>query len=451
MKLSGWGQYPVVDCEVFEPGSEQQIIDAIGNAQTGNSLIARGAGRSYGDSALALNTISSRYLDNLIAFDPTTGVLRCGAGLSLGHILDWSVPKGWFLPVLPGTRFVTVAGAIASDIHGKNHHIDGCFSEFVKCFSLVTASGENLNCSRDENAHIFHASCGGMGLTGVISDATIQLRKIDSSSICQRTYKAANLREIFTLFEENDSTPYANAWIDCLARGDHIGRSLLYLGKHEQRQASSNENEKPEVIQQNKPGRLVSVPFNSPAFLLNKYSMRLFNAAYLKINSASNSSAETAVHYEKHFFPLDSILNWNRLYGRSGFLQYQFVLPEESAYTGIEAVLKKVSELGKGSFLAVLKKLAKENSNLLSFPQQGYTLALDFKYENSLLPFLKLLDEIVIDHGGRIYLCKDARMSTETFRQCYPKWEQFMAVKSQIDPSNKFSSVQSQRLGLISS
>lgn len=435
MEVSGWGRFPKTDAEIIEPVDSLSLKKLVLAQKKPDSLICRGAGKSYGDSSLADRIISSRFLDNFLALDEAAGTIRCGAGLNLGAILKLCIPHGLFLKVVPGTKFVSVGGAIAADVHGKNHHRDGSFCDHLLSFSLMLASGEVLICSEKENSDLFHATCGGMGLTGVIVDATIALEKISSTSIRQQSLIANNLKQCFELLEENNDSKYSVAWLDCLARGDKLGRSLLFLGEHK---------EDGELRYKSRRGP--SVPFSTPALFLNRFTLSAFNKLYF--NLKKSSKGESTTDYDSYFFPLDNIGNWNRLYGSNGFLQYQFVIPSEAALEGIEKVLKKVSDAGKGSFLSVLKKLGAENKNFLSFPKEGYTLALDFKREEKLFPLLDELDDIVLDHDGRFYLAKDARMSESTFKAGYPDWEKFMQVKHRVDPDNTFSSLQSSRLGL---
>ncbi len=437
--VSGWGRYPEIDAESLKPRNTVQLSEFMRTHQnaTGNVFqgICRGMGRSYGDSALAPLLIHTAHLDNFIGFDAANGVLHCNSGVSLGCILDNFAHRGWFLPVLPGTRHVTVGGAIASDVHGKNHHHDGCFSQYVLSFRLLTAHGKVLQCSATENSEAFYSTCGGMGLTGIVLDVHLQLRQIGSAFIQQRAIKTSNLRECFDQLAANEDVRYSVAWLDCMARGDQMGRSVIFLGEH----CDEGGFESHRKISLN-------VPFNSPAFLLNRHTMKLFNQFYYQFSS--RTAAPTTQHFESFFFPLDSISNWNRLYGRRGFLQYQFVLPNETAYTGMHEILSRITTAGKGSFLSVLKKLGAANENLLSFPIAGYTLALDFKFQPDLLPLLDTLDSIVLHHGGRLYLSKDARMTATTFKRSYPQWQQFVEVRNKLGASGVFRSLQSVRLGL---
>lgn len=435
MEVSGWGRFPKTTAEILEPVDSPSLKKLVLAQKKSESMICRGAGKSYGDSSLAEKILSSRFLDDFLALDEDAKSIRCGAGVSLDDILKLCIPRGWFPKVLPGTRFVSVGGAIAADIHGKNHHRDGSFCDHLQNLSLMLASGEVVSCSEKENPELFHASCGGMGLTGVIMDATILLNEISSTSIKQRSLVANNLQQCFELLEENNDSKYSVAWLDCLARGDQLGRSLVFLGEHE-------EDGELQYKSRKGPG----IPFSTPALFLNRITMSGFNQAYFRLKK--KVKPEAAMHYDRYFFPLDNIGNWNRLYGSKGFLQYQFVIPGDAALEGITQVLKKASDAGKGSFLSVLKKLGMQNKNLLSFPKPGYTLALDFKREKSLFPLLDELDAIISGHGGRIYLAKDARMSEAVFKAGYPDWEKFLQLKQSVDPSGTFASLQSSRLGL---
>ena len=442
MHLSGWGRYPTISAQLIEPANRQalqEVLQATLQGDAAESLIVRGAGCSYGDAALAETVLSSRHLDHFLTFDEQQGVLHCSAGTSLDSILRIIVPKGFFLPVLPGTRFVSVGGAIAADIHGKNHHQDGCFSNFVDSFTLLLASGEIRTCSRTENADLFAATCGGMGLTGIILDARLTLKKVPGIFIKNRTLMSGSLEETFELLESNRGHQYSVAWVDCLSRSGELGRGCLFLGDHAETPLQAG-------TYRHKSGSLASVPVTTPGWLLNAASMRSFNWLYYQRQKLR--SQEQQIHYQSYFFPLDRIRHWNRLYGRNGFIQYQLVLPDSAALAGMRSILEKVSAAGKGSFLAVLKQFGAANDNPLSFPLSGYTLTLDFKMENTLLPLLEELDAIMLDHGGRQYLAKDARMSEKVFKASYPRWEEFLAVREKADPENHFSSLLGQRLGL---
>lgn len=432
MELSGWGRYPRVQADVFFP---QTVSDLNALVHHEHSLIARGFGRSYGDSSLAARVVQTSFCSRFQFFDETSGLLTCEAGVSLAEIIEVFVPKGWFLPVTPGTRFVSLGGAIASDVHGKNHHADGTFCQHVKEMKLLLGNGEEINASPVQNSDLFFATCGGMGLTGIIMSATIQLKPIKSSQIIETTIKAPDLDTVLNSFEENQRATYSVAWIDCLAKGKALGRSLLMLGEH----ADSGDLVVPEA-------KALSVPFDMPSFLLNRGTNRVFNSIYY--SGTRHKQDPRTVHFESFFYPLDKIANWNRLYGKSGFTQYQFVLPKEAGLRGVQSILERIVASGSGSFLAVLKVFGKANQNLLSFPTEGYTLALDFKAEPTVFKFLNELDKLVLGFGGRLYLTKDARMSEATFKTSYPNWQKFQEIRSRYHALGKFASRQSQRLGL---
>jgi decaprenylphospho-beta-D-ribofuranose 2-oxidase len=432
MLTHGWGRYPRHEAQFMQPQTAPEAAQLLSEE---GPILARGMGRSYGDSALADKLISTRYLSYLHSFDEQSGLLVCSAGISLAELLDIFVPRGWFLPITPGTKFVSVGGAIASDVHGKNHHLHGCFSQYVDSLELVLADGSHIQCSRIEHPELFHATCGGMGLTGLIVTATLRLLPIESAYIQQTTFKAANLEEALQLFEANSASTYSVAWIDCLASGAALGRSLLMIGEH----ARDGHLLLPAK-------RALSMPLDMPAVLLNRYSVQAFNALYYQ--RIRNAESKQRVSFESFFYPLDGIQQWNRLYGKQGFVQYQFVIPKAAGLQGMRAILKRISASQRGSFLAVLKAFGAANANLLSFPMEGYTLALDFKLEAGLLALLDELDSMVLAFGGRLYLAKDARMSEATFKQSQPNWQQFQEVRAQYGALGKFASLQSRRLGL---
>lgn len=427
-ELSGWGNYPKVAAETIQIARFPEL------RLPTTSAITQGAARSYGDSALAEKVICTQRLNHFHHFDAERGILHCDAGVLLADILTTFVPKGWFLPVTPGTKFVSVGGAIASDVHGKNHHKQGCFSEFVQ--SLTLQIGEQiLECSRQSHPELFLATCGGMGLTGVITDARIQLQPVTSSYIQQTLIKSPNLVEALSLFEQHNNADYSVAWIDCLAKGENLGRSLLMLGEH------ANVGE----LQAHRAGRL-TVPCHLPAWCLNAWSIRAFNSAYF--HRCSNTPQSSSLHYDPYFYPLDSIQHWNRLYGKKGFTQYQCVLPKAAGIEGLTEILTQISALGQGSFLAVLKAFGEQNQNYLSFPMSGYTLALDFKINAQVFALLDQLDIIVQRYGGRLYLAKDARMSERMFKATYPQWEKFQAIRERYGALALYQSMQSKRIGL---
>jgi FAD/FMN-containing dehydrogenase len=388
MSMRSWGNFPKLEnsnCLTYQDGNLKDIIEDL------EELIPYGNGRSYGDSALSKNIINVRPHDYFLGFDDDKGMLHVQSGVLLSEILDIFVPRGWFLRITPGTKLITIGGAIASDVHGKNHHIEGCFSESVEMLNLMLPDGNVIKCSKNENVELFNATCGGMGLTGVILDAKISLKKINSKNINQITIKTDNLRETFDAFEENKDKSYSVAWIDCLAKGEGLGRSLLNVGEF------SDDGDLAY-----KSGRKLNIPFFLPGFVLNKLSVKAFN--YLYYRRIKKTITENKVDIDTFFYPLDSISNWNRIYGNKGFAQYQFILPKENSFNGLEEILSTISDSGKGSFLAVLKLYGKANENYLSFPMEGYSLALDFKIDKETFNLFDELDKLVLKHGGRFYL-----------------------------------------------
>jgi decaprenylphospho-beta-D-ribofuranose 2-oxidase len=442
MKISNWGNYPVVDGTLKSFRYISELEEDLASFQ---DCIARGMGRCYGDSSL-WNRVSSTLLFNrMLAFDDAEGVFSCESGVSLQDILEVIVPRGWFLPVTPGTKYVSVGGAIASDVHGKNHHKVGSFADWVLSLDVMLGTGELVTCSKEKRADVFHAVCGGMGLIGIIVKATFRLMKIESAFIKQTTIRARSLDEIMDLFGQHKHASYSLAWIDSLSRGGNLGRSILILGEHALKEEIKDANGWRNSVATNQKNRLL-VPFYFPSFVLNKYSAMAFNQLYYY--KYPRSIAKSFANFDSFFYPLDSIVHWNRVYGQRGFLQYQFVLPKEESRKGMRKILHKISDSGYGSFLGVLKLFGKGNENLLSFPMEGYTMALDFPFTPSLLKFLITLDKEVLDCGGRLYLAKDARMNGEMFRRSYKNADNFLHYKHTFDEGNKFRSLQSQRLDI---
>jgi FAD/FMN-containing dehydrogenase len=430
MNFNSWGMYPLIKKEKFNFCNEESLKNYISN---NSDMIAFGNGKSYGDSCLNKKIIYTKPYNYFLNFDEETGLLHCQSGITLAEILEVFVPKGWFLKVTPGTKLITVGGAIASDVHGKNHHIEGCFSQSVKEFRLMLPSGEIKTCKPNEE--LFMATCGGMGLTGIILDAKIYLKKINSKHIEQITIKTANLKETFDAFEEYENYPYSVAWIDCLANKENIGKSLLMVGNFASDKIFNFTNK-------NK----LNIPFNFPSFTLNNFTVKAFNKLYYSKVRGEISKQKTDIN--AFFYPLDAIGNWNRIYGKKGFTQYQFILPKKNSYEGLQQILSIISKSGKGSFLAVLKLYGKANTNYLSFPLEGYSLALDFKIEKGLFKLLDELDKIVLEHGGRIYLTKDVRVSKAVFEKGYPNIDKFREVRENYKMNLKFNSLQSKRVGI---
>ncbi len=431
MILSGWGRYPRVECRVSHPQTISDLSCLVAN----NEVIARGNGRAYGDSAVnSGQTIDMRGFHQLLAFDSEKGTLTAGAGVQLRDIMETFAPRGWFLPVTPGTSYATLGGAIASDVHGKNHHKAGTFGQHVEAVTMMLGTGDIVTISPTQLPDLFHATCAGMGLTAIILSATIKLIPIRSNLIRQTTIKAGSLEQVAEQFDAHASATYSVAWIDCLASGASLGRSVLFLGEHEE-----EEGFEPDVSE-----RLI-VPLDAPTALFNTWTVKAFNQLYY---ARARHGKTQRIPLCKYFYPLDAIGDWNRLYGKEGFVQYQFVVPRMDGVKNMRTILDEISRAGAGSFLAVLKLFGGQNANLLSFPMAGYTLALDFKMCEVTRTLLKKLDDMVVGMGGRIYAAKDALMSERTFKASYPNVERFEAVREAYGAIGKFSSEQSRRLGL---
>ena len=424
-RYESWGKNP--------PISHQQVLHALSPTsllplpEDDSSVLPYGLGRSYGDSCINNDNaiIETASLSNFISFDQSTGVLAAESGVSLASILQVFIPRGWFLPVSPGTKFVTLGGAIANDIHGKNHHRAGTFGCHVNKLGLVRSDGSRLTCSPTENSDLFKATIGGLGLTGLITWAEIRLTPIKSPYLDTKTVKFRNLDEFVEVSKALDPLyDYNVSWVDCTTEGDQLGRGLFMAGNF----STHTKNKKPTTI---------SIPFpcEAPPWLLNTYFIQAFNTLYY--NKQLSHTVEGLTHYEPFFYPLDSILNWNRMYGKRGFFQYQFVIPFEEGARALKEIFSRITRSKRASFLAVLKTFGDfQSPGMLSFPREGFTLALDFANDGQpTLDFLNELDTIVFGVGGSLYPAKDARMSAESFIQSHPRLSEF---EPHIDP--RFSS-----------
>ncbi len=443
LPLAGWGNHPVERCAVYRPERLDELATIV-TAAPETSLIGRGHGRSYGDAALNCGgaVILHERLNRLLSFDPEAAALRCEAAVSLAEIIDHFLPRGFFLPVTPGTKHISVGGAIAADVHGKNHHRDGTISSQLLDFRLLTAGGDVLTCSRDENSELFWATVGGMGLTGLILDARLRLRRVETAWVHAVTQRAPDLDAALDGILEGDRDyAHAVAWIDCLARRRSLGRSLLFRAN-------------PAGLDELSPSARLAplsisarswlrVPFGLPRFALNPFNMRVFNTAFYLARRQGHSIE----NYESYFYPLDAIQQWNRVYGKRGVLQYQVVLPLETSREALVEILERVAASGRASFLAVLKSTGPANAGLLSFPMPGTTLALDFPFTGpDLLEMLHSLDERVLRYGGRVYLAKDCCTRAEHLATMYPNLDRFRDIKSKYDPEQRFCSSLSRRL-----
>jgi decaprenylphospho-beta-D-ribofuranose 2-oxidase len=428
--LAGWGNYPTIVSSVYRPESLEQLQKIVRHADI---ILPFGNHRSYGDSALATIALDVKKLDNVLSFDKEKGILKAEAGLLVSDLLDIIVPYGWFISVTPGTKFVTLGGCVGANVHGKNHHKDGSFIKSTMSLEIVTADGKLVQCSPKKNKDLYQATFGGMGLTGVVYSIEIKLTKISSSFIEVENTKCENLDELFEALEDSDDTyQYTVAWIDSFAQGDSLGRGVLIAGNHSTHGSLTKA-----------PKQKYQVPITMPTFLLNRLTLRLFNTLYYALNKTSKK----LVHFNEFFYPLDAIHKWNRIYGSRGFTQYQFVLPLNQSREGVREIMEKIAASRTGSFLSVLKRFGKEN-NYISFPMEGYTLAMDFPMSKETVRLLQELDLIVKKRKGRIYLAKDALMTEQLFKDTYPQARTWIAIKKKYDPKNKFTSMQAKRVGL---
>ncbi len=442
--LAGWGNYPRVACEVARPETTKDL-HALLTAQPDGGLLARGLGRSYGDPAVSDTgvVVDCTRLDCYRDFDPDTGLLTCEAGVSLEMILRDFAPRGFMPMITPGTKFVTVGGCIANDIHGKAHHVDGCFSQCTESFKILLADGRHLTASPTENADLYWANFGGMGLLGIITEATIRLRPIDTTFFRQRGITVPNLDALFDALDEYHHMPYSVAWIDSMATGADMGRGVLTVGDHATiRDLGHKQQRNPLAV--SPPSPLV-LPFEMPSGALNTTTIRLLNVVLEQVQKRASPIS----HYEGFFYPLDFIDKWNRGYGARGFCQYQFVVPMENGRQNVRELLEMVSTSGQAPFLNVFKKFGAERpETMLSFPFEGYTFAIDFPVRDGLQDLLRRMDQRVVQMGGRVYLGKDAFLERDLFEQMYPRLDQWRAIKAKYDPHNRFTSNLGRRLGL---
>jgi len=425
-RYHSWGRYPQFDQSAVRLRWRSLPLPIPEEIRT--SYLPFGNGRSYGDSCLNPGglLLDSRGLDRFIAFDPVEGILKCEGGVLLAEIMALTGSRGWFPPVVPGTKFVTVGGAIANDVHGKNHHSAGTFGCHVRSLELLRSDGRRLRCSPSENAEWFEATIGGLGLTGLILWAEIALKQINNSAMDVETIRFGRLDDFFELSAESDRQyEYTVAWIDCTARGKHLGRGLFVRGNH----AAAN------TAPVEAPRRPLSVPVDLPVSLINRMSARMFNNLYYRKQWRTRASGMQ--HYDSFFFPLDRIRHWNRLYGPRGFLQYQCVVPIDTGRSALREIIDRGAHGGIDSFFGVLKVFGDRRSpGMMSFPRPGATVALDFYHHGEkTLRLLDSFDEIVLSAGGRVNPYKDARMSGDSYRRYFPQWQKLESFR---DP--RFSS-----------
>ncbi len=437
--LAGWGAAARVECDERAP----ELTGELARAVDPNGTIARGLGRSYGDAATNdhRRVVTLDHFDRYLGFDADTGVLECEAGVSLGQIIHDFGPRGWFPMITPGTKFVTVGGCIANDVHGKAHHVQGSFERSVASFRILLADGTTVTASPTENAELFYANFGGMGLLGVIQSARLRLRRVSTTWFTQKVFVARDLAELLDLMATTDAQfPYSVANINPLVTGKGLGQGVLTCGDHASSQALPGDRE---ALKISGPP-LLTVPFVLPDLVFNAFTIR---ALHFVIDQVLKRGAPFA-HYEKFFYPLDAIGNWNRGYGRRGFTQYQFVIPFADGPKHLRAILEVIAHSGNLPSLNVLKRLGHAGNGHLSFPMEGYTLAIDFPIRAGTPALLARLDAMVLDAGGRIYLGKDNFLGADTFAKMYPRLPEFLQIKRRVDPNGMFTSDLARRLRL---
>ena len=451
--LTGWGRTAPTSADVVHAVHpdivDQAMADTARPVDGRRGIIARGLGRSYGDAAQNAGgvVLDATWLDAIHRVDLESGQVTVGAGVSLQTLMERLVPLGWFVPVTPGTRLVTVGGAIAADIHGKNHHVDGSFCSHVLEMTLVTPTG-TVALSAASDPGLFWATAGGMGLTGVVTSATLQMIPIETSYMLVDTERAADLDSVMDkMLTGDDAYRYSVAWIDCQSTGSRLGRSVLTRGDHARLEDLPDRlRRSPDRARAFVPRTLARVPLTPPSGLLNPLTVGAFNEFWFR--KAPLHQVARPHHMTGFFHPLDGVGDWNRLYGRKGFLQYQFVVGDEHGGT-VRTVIERLTVLKLASFLAVLKRFGPGDPGPLSFPMPGWTLALDLPVGHPDLDrLLDDLDELVLDAGGRVYLAKDSRVSPATFRAMYPRFEEWQAVRTRVDPEGLLRSDLGRRLGL---
>lgn len=432
VEISGWGR-------LRAPGIEVQSED-LARATQGAAL-SRGLGRSYGDSSLPARpdarVVTTSLADRILAFDPQSGVVRVEAGFCLAELYRIFLTRGFFTPVSPGTKFVTVGGMVASDVHGKNHHRKGCFGQHVR--SLRMRVGDRvLDCSPSENSDLFYATTGGMGLTGHILEVEFQLERIPSPWIYQESRRIPNIDEFVAQLKDSAAEwEYTVGWIDCVSRGKSMGRGILYLG----RWATPDEAPK----QPPKPPHNFKVPFELPSWVVNEYTTRIFNALYYR--KQLRRVWRGIVHPHAFFYPLDAVLEWNKLYGRRGMTQYQCVLPDSAGRPAVREFLELLTKRGGASPLCVIKDFGSEGRGILSFPEPGMTISVDLPIRRSTPELIAALNDFVVAAKGRIYLTKDAFTSAEHFAQMeQPRLARFREIRDKWAPGPAYQSAQSRRV-----
>ncbi|MCW4116808.1 FAD-binding oxidoreductase [Aurantimonas sp. MSK8Z-1] len=432
--LTGWGRTTIAHTRAAAPASDMEAAALLGGAA--GPMIAFGGGRSYGDAALndGGDTLLTGALNRILSFDEASGEIVCEPGVTFRELIDRFLDRGWIVPVSPGTAFATIGGAVANDVHGKNHDRAGSFGDHVLWLDLLAPDGRLLRLSPRENVELWRATIGGIGLTGVILRVAFAMKRVRSSLVTVREARAGDLDALMAaLRAARAQSTYTVAWIDATATGRSVGRGILEAAEH----AEAGFTARPAR-------RALRLPVDFPGFALNPLSIGLFNQLYYRRVPAAGRAR--TLSFDAFLYPLDALLDWNRMYGRRGFYQFQCVIPEAEADRGIRALLETIAASRSASFLAVLKTLGSSGRGFLSFPFPGFTLALDFPARGKTPELMARLERLTLDHGGRVYLAKDACLSSEGFRRMYPQLPHYEAVLHEIDPMGRLRSDMARRL-----
>ena len=427
-KLSGWGKNKFFNCNIAYPKNINEL-----KALVKGNIIARGLGRSYGNSSIQpSSTIVTTKLNKILYFNKKNGIIEVESGISIKELVKETVRNGWFLPVTPGSKYITIGGMVASDVHGKNHHKVGSFRNFILDLRVINNRGKVLLCNKIKNRDLFNYTIGAMGLTGIIYSCRFKLKKISSNLIFQETFKNINLKETIKSFENSKNWEYNVAWLDSSANKESLGRSILYRGHHVKKNKSFIEFKEKNSIQ---------IPNLFPSWFMNKYTIKLLNFLYFLLSSKKSG----VVSLDKYFYPLDSISNWNVVYGKKGFITYQFVVPYKNSYKVISQILKILLDNKIYSFVSVIK-LMKKNDKYLSFGKKGFSLVFDFPIYDNIHQVLNKIDKIIIVNNGDIYLTKDSRINKNAFKQINKRFYSSSFKKFRKKKDVYFSSLQSERL-----
>ena len=431
--INGWGKYGKYKVKLYKPKTIDLVKEILKKSHS-ETFICRGLGRSYGDSSINSKIINLVNIKKKFEISKKKNEITCTSNFSIKELLPILLKENFFLKVTSGTQYVTIGGAIASDIHGKNHHQDGSFCDHINEIEVMLANGKIIKCSKNKNRKLFISTCGGMGLTGIILSAKIRLSKIPSSFIKETTIKSNSLKETLDYFKKYNHKKYIVSWIDTNAKNDNLGRGIIYIGEHIKK--TNNNSSKHNSFR---------IPFNFPNFLLNNFLLKLLSKVFFL---KSLKFKDDIVEMEKYFYPLDNIEDWNKIYGKKGFVQIQILVSNKNVIKNLKKIILFFQKKNQVSFISTLKKMGKKNKNLLSFPEEGYTITFDIKNNTNLKIFYQELEGILIKMNAKIYLTKDALMTEKYFNKTYLNKKKFLQYKKLYDPHFKFTSNQSKRLGI---